>query len=100
MVIRINNKQRINKQMKTYYLLMIDSFKFVVHKQSSNLQVTQQNEGGITNIVAIFRSLDNCKYWEKMEDFHETIGEVIFKNRFFTDQGSYQNEINNFLNNN
>ena len=85
--------------METYYLLMIDSFKFVIHKQSSNLQVTQQNEGGITNIVAIFRSPDNCKYWEKMENFKGDIKDVIFKNPSFTDQGSYKNEINNFLNN-
>ena len=84
--------------MKTYYLLMIDSFKFVVHKQDSNLQVTQQHEGGITNIVAIFRANDSCKYWEKMEDFKENITETIFKNPSFTDQGTYQNEINNFLN--
>ena len=85
--------------MKTYYLLMIDSYKFIVHKQDSNLQVTQQNEGGITNIVAIFKATEIWKYWNKMEDFHETIGEIIYKNPSFTEQGSYQNEINNFLNN-
>ena len=85
--------------MQTYYLLMIDAFKFVVHKQSSNLQVTQQNEGGITNIVAIFRARDNWMHWEKMENFNEDIKEVIFTNPSFTEQGSYKDEINNFLNN-
>ena len=86
--------------MQTYYLLMIDSFKLVVHTQSSSLQVTQQNEGGVTNIVAIFKALDNWKYWDKMENFNGEIKEVIFKNPSFTEQGSYQDKINNFLNNN
>lgn len=86
--------------MKTYYLLMIDSFKFVIHAQSSSLQVTQQNEGGITNIVAIFKANDNFKYWEKMELFNQKIKEVMFTNPSFTEQGSYQDKINNFLNNN
>ena len=85
--------------MQTYYLLMIDSFKFVVHKQSSSLQVTQHNEGGVTNIVAIFKAHDNCKYWEKMEKFNEKIKEIIFTNPSFTELGSYQVKINNFLNN-
>ena len=78
---------------------MIDSFKFVVHKQSSSLQVTQQNEGGVTNIVAIFKAHDNWKYWEEMEKFDEKIKEVIFTNPSFTEQGSYKDVINNFLNN-
>lgn len=30
--------------MQTYYLMMIDNFKFIVHNQNSVLQVTQQNE--------------------------------------------------------
>ena len=91
--------------MQTYYLLMIDSFKFVIHKQSSNLQVTQQNEGGITNIVAIFKASDNFRHWVSMENFqvdkklYGKIKEVLFKNPSFTEQGSYQDKINNFLNN-
>ena len=85
--------------MQTYYLLMIDSYKFIVHNQNSSLQVTQQNEGGVTNIVAIFKAHDNWRYWDKMEDFKQDIKEVIFINPSFTEQGSYKNEINNFLNN-
>ena len=84
--------------MKTYYLVMIDSYKFNIHKQSAQLQVTQQHEGSITNIVAIFKANNNFKYWCKMNDFKENIKEVIFKNTLFTEQGSYKNKINNFLN--
>ena len=85
--------------METYYLTMISSYKFVIHKQSSSMQVTQQNEGNITNIVAIFKAGDNFKHYENLEDFNETIKEVIFKNYLFTEHGSYKEKINNFLNN-
>ena len=85
--------------MSTYYLLMIDGYKFVVHKQGSSLQVTQQNNGGsVSDIVAIFKANDSWKYYEDMEDFNEDIKEIIFKNHLFTEQGSYKEKINNFLN--
>ena len=82
--------------MKTYYLLMIDDFKFIVHEANSSLQATQQHEGSITNIVAIFKATSISKYWEKIEEFHEVIEEVIYKNPAFT-EGAYKNKINNFL---
>ena len=84
--------------MKTYYLLMIDNYKFIIHKQISNLSVTQDHEGSITDIVAIFTARDNSKYWTKIEDFKENIEEVVFTNYLFTQQGSYKTKINNFLN--
>jgi len=84
--------------MSIYYLLMIDGYKFVVHKQSSLLQVTQQNIGGsISNIVAIFKANDSWKHYENMEDFNEDIKEIVFENYLFTEQGSYKEIINNFL---
>ena len=82
--------------MKTYYLLMIDNFKFIVHDASSSLQVTQQEEGSITNIVAIFKATSTCNHWKKIDDFNEVINEVIYINPTFT-QGAYKNKINNFL---
>tara|TARA_R100001594_G_scaffold145293_1_gene195298 strand:+ start:368 stop:628 length:261 start_codon:yes stop_codon:yes gene_type:complete len=84
--------------METYYLLLIDNYKFIISKENSSLQVTQQNEGQISNIVAIFKGQNNFKYWEKMENFNEKITEIIYKNKAFT-EGSYANKINNFLNN-
>ena len=86
--------------MQTYYLIMIDNFKFIVHKENSQLSVTQEHEGKISNIVAIFKADNNSKYWAKMENFKENIIEIIYKNSSFTEQGSYKNKINNFLNNN
>ena len=55
--------------MKTYYLLLIDNYKFIIHKQISNLSVTQDHEGSITDIVAIFKARDNSKHWTKIDDF-------------------------------
>tara|TARA_Y100001938_G_scaffold124767_1_gene175089 strand:+ start:237 stop:497 length:261 start_codon:yes stop_codon:yes gene_type:complete len=84
--------------METYYLLLIDNYKFIISKETASLQVTQQNEGQISNIVAIFKAKRNFCYWEKMEYFDQEITEIIYKNKAFT-EGSYANKINNFLNN-
>lgn len=86
--------------MQTYYLMMIDNFKFIVHNQNSVLQVTQQNEGSITNIIAIFKASNSFKHWDKMENFKCEIKEILFVNNAFGTDSPYSEKINKFLNNN
>ncbi len=88
----------MNEYLKeTYYLTIID-YKFIIHKEKSSLQVTQQNEGQISDLVAIFKAGDNGKYWSKFDDFSEKIQDVLYINPAFK-QGVYAEKINNFLNN-
>ena len=81
----------------TYYLTMIDDWKFIIHKETSLLSVTQEHEGEISNLVAIFKATDNWKHWTKFDEFNEKIDSVIYINPSFQ-QGIYVDKINNFLN--
>ena len=85
--------------MNKYYLLMIDNCKFVIHKETSNLNVTLNNNGNVSDIVAIFTANDNWKHFTDLENFSEKIKDVLYYNHGFI-AGSYKEKINNFLNNN
>tara|TARA_R100000951_G_scaffold84732_1_gene72480 strand:+ start:113 stop:379 length:267 start_codon:yes stop_codon:yes gene_type:complete len=82
--------------MKTYYLTMINNYKFIVHQETAKLQVTQAEEGSISDLVAIFKARDNFKYWENLENFKTKVNSVVYINPSFK-QGAYAEKVNNFL---
>ena len=82
--------------MKTYFILEIDSCRYILQKDYSQCSVTQQEEGTITGIVAIVKGFDNCKYWDQIDNSINDIKEIVYINNSYVNSAIVK-KLNNHL---